>query len=53
MCLVYGDQIAVFKDSSLNEHYKAKHKKKHNNLSDAEWEQTFESLLNISSLSLD
>lgn len=51
--LVYGEQIAVFKDSSLNEHYEAKHTKKYNNWSDAEWEQTFESLLDLFSWSLD
>lgn len=45
MCLVCGEQIAVFKDYNLSRHYETKHLEKYKNLSDAERGRTSEVLL--------
>ena len=45
VCLVCGIQVAVFKDYNLNRHYENKHAEKYNNLTDAEWARTSETLL--------
>lgn len=36
VCLVCGEQIAVFKDYNLSRHYKMKHAEKYKDLTDAE-----------------
>jgi len=45
VCLVCGEQIAVFKDYNLSRHYGTKHTEKYKNLTDAERARTSEALL--------
>ena len=45
VCLVCGDQIAVFKEYNLNRHYKTKHSENYKNLSDAEMARMSEDLV--------
>lgn len=45
MTLVCGEQIAVFRDYSLNCLYEPKHAEKHNNVTVAQWRLTSETLL--------
>ena len=45
MCLVCGEQIAVFKDFNLSRHYETKHAEKYKSLTDAEKAGTSEALL--------
>lgn len=45
MCLVCGEQIAVFKDYNLSRHYETKHAEKYKNLTDAEKTAASEALL--------
>lgn len=45
VCLVCGEQIAVFKHYNLSLHYERKHAEKYKNLAEAENEQTLEALL--------
>ena len=45
VCLVCGEQIAVFKDYNLSRHYETKHAEKYKNLTDAERASTSETLL--------
>uniref|UniRef100_A0A1A8N5E2 Zinc finger, BED-type containing 5 n=1 Tax=Nothobranchius rachovii TaxID=451742 RepID=A0A1A8N5E2_9TELE len=45
VCLVCGEEIAVFKDYNLSRHYDKKHSEKYKNLSDAERARTSEALL--------
>lgn len=45
VCLVCGEQIAVFKEYNVSRHYEAKHAEKSKNLTDAERARTSEILL--------
>ncbi|XP_068189785.1 general transcription factor II-I repeat domain-containing protein 2-like [Antennarius striatus] len=45
VCLVCGDQIAVFKDYNLNRHYTTKHADRYKNLTDDARARTSEALL--------
>lgn len=45
VCLVCGEQIAVFKDYNLSWHYETKHAEKYKNLTDAERARTSNALL--------
>ncbi|XP_005817565.2 general transcription factor II-I repeat domain-containing protein 2-like [Xiphophorus maculatus] len=45
VCLVCGEQIAVFKDYNLSRHYETKHGEKYKNVTDAERARTSEALL--------
>ncbi|XP_069584553.1 general transcription factor II-I repeat domain-containing protein 2B-like [Ranitomeya imitator] len=45
VCLVCGEQIAVFKDYNLNRHYETKHAQKYKNLTEAERARASEDLL--------
>lgn len=45
VCLVCGEEIALFKDYNLSRHYDNKHSEKYKNLSDAERARTSEALL--------
>lgn len=45
LCLLCGEQIAVFKDYNLSRHYETKHTEKYKNLTDAERARTSENLL--------
>lgn len=45
VCLVCGEQIAVFKDYNLSRHYQTKHAEKYKNLTDDERTRTLEALL--------
>lgn len=45
VCLVCGEEIAVFKDYNLSRHYDKKHAEKYKNLTDAERARTSEALL--------
>jgi len=45
VCLVCGEQIAVFKDYNLSRHYETKHAEKYKSLTDAERARTSEALL--------
>ncbi|XP_063768169.1 general transcription factor II-I repeat domain-containing protein 2-like [Eleginops maclovinus] len=45
VCLVCGEQIAVFKDYNLSRHYETKHAEKYKNFTDAERARTSEALL--------
>ncbi|XP_010775008.1 collagen alpha-1(XIV) chain [Notothenia coriiceps] len=45
VCLVCGEQIAVFKDYNLSRHYETKHAEKYKNLTDAERARTSNALL--------
>lgn len=45
VCLVCGEQIAVFKDYNLNRHYETKHAEKYKNLTEAERARVSEDLL--------
>lgn len=45
MCLVCGEQIAVFKDYNLNRHSETKHAEKYKNLMEAERPRVSEDLL--------
>lgn len=45
VCLVCGEEIAMYKDYNLSRHYDKKHSEKYKNLSDAEWARTSEALL--------
>ena len=45
MCLVCGEQVAVFKDYNLCRHYETKHAEKYKNVSDTEKARTSEALL--------
>ena len=45
VCLVCGDQSAVFKDYNLSRHYETKHSEKYKNLNDAEMARISEDLV--------
>lgn len=45
VCLVCGDQIAVFKDYNLSRHYETKHAENYKNLTDAEMARISEDLV--------
>ena len=45
VCLVCGEQIAVFKEYNVSRHYETKHAEKYKNLTDAERARTSEALL--------
>ena len=45
VCLVSGDQIAVFKDYNLSRHYETKHSENYKNLNDTKKVQISEDLL--------